>query len=961
MRFFLSIILSILVIAQIRAQTNYNDIRAYYLQGSQNEQDLNEGSALNQFLREDALCRPRFQNLTLQQIAQIHFANFNSINSTLRTSLNSITANWQPIGPYKRPAALSSNLEYAAGNGLFTSIRIDANDNNKIFAISALGGIWKTNDRGLNWTNLTDYVLPSTQTSDIAVDPTDPNFMYIATGDRDDYHNLVLCNGIYRSSDGGNSWVAVNTGLNSLIGFASISKILINPNNPDIIFASTSLGIFKTTNAKSLCDWTQLQDPLVNGLYFRNIFLKPDGLNTTLIASGKDIIKSTDGGITWNSLIGSGTGLDFSTLGSAVFPSRINIALTPINPNVIYASVIMKDSPTQPVWNTLRVHHLFKFDGILWQEKNAIPPNYNYQGDLTESWNAIDVSPTNENKIAIGHTSGFLSQDGGTTPLVSAYSYFGGIVHPDIHEIKFASDGNSVFFTTDGGISEYSFLTNTWSTVSDGIAANSVTRISLSQTDPDFMLMGAFHSGSSKFDPNRLPPGAPWQIISGGDGGEASINKLDPSRLYVSSQKNRISHSLNRAITTLSGIGIPPDPFCGGGIENSVDIGNFNEDPSNPDKIYIAYTDLYSYDPNSSSPMLKVTKLPLDFGISDCNDGVLTIGISEKNTKVIYFSSISTNRFFKTTSGGYDNGCVSNCWTELFPPSPQAITGIAISKDDPNKVWTSYSGYDALNKVKKFDGSTWSDYSDGLPNIPANNIVFENGSNEGLYLAMDIGIYYRNASMSQWEPFIDQLPNVLVSDIEINYKDNKIVAGTLGRGIWRSNLNCPSDFDLNVLGNDPYYEAENNLTASLSVIPNSKTNFRAGNSILLNPGFEIGVLSGQEFKAYIHACNHPGNSFRTPNFENRNIENEIDNSKENYYIIYPNPTVGVVNVSFAEDDSTNYLINIIDLSGRLIKSNMNYGESDLIIDISSLSKGIYFIEIANEDKSRHQISKIVLE
>ncbi len=950
----------LLFILNLGAQVSYNDLREYFLQGYNGQIDENEGSPLNQFLRIDAFMKLRANNTHLEQIEFAHKANLINLNPPFRTVNSAAIADWQAIGPFKRPAVLTA--AYAAGNGLFTSIELDPVNSDNFFAISAHGGVWKTSNGGNSWDNLTDFSLPSTQASDLAIDPTDPNYMYIATGDRDDYHNWTLCYGIYRSSDAGITWLPVNTGLTTLIGFASISKILIDPNNPNIIYAATSKGIFKTNDAKAACTWSEIPDPLVYNEYFRNIIFKPDGLNNTLIASGKDIIVSADAGSTWNSIIGYNTGLDFvtATFSAAPFPSRINIAVSPSNPAIIYASVIMKPISGVPIWSTQRVHHLFRFDGTSWQEKNGITYGY-----LTESWIAIDVSPVDENLIALGHSSGFFSSDGGSTSLAAGYTYYGGVVHPDVHEIKYSNDGNSVYFATDGGFSKYSYLNNSWALVSDGIAANTVTRIALSETDKDFMLMGAFHSGSNKFDPNNFPASEPWQIIDGGDGCEQGINPKNPSKIYVSSQKNSIATSGNRGVTAPQGIGRPNDVGCGIGItENSAQVGNYKIDPNHLDRIYVAYSDLYSYDPNlpGGSNWTKVSNLPADFGLSECYDGVLSIGISEKNSKVIYISGNETNRFFKTVTGGYDNGCNANCWTELFPPNPLPITGIAISQEDYNKVWVCYSGYDNLNKVKAYDGSTWSDYSDGLPNLPANNIVYEKGSNDALYLATDIGVYYRNASMSQWEPFIDQLPNVLVSDIEINYIDNTITAGTYGRGIWKSKLNCPLNYNLTVAGNDPFYEAEHDLYASIAVTPNYKTKFRAGDAIYLNPGFEVSASNSQEFKAYIHACNHSGNSFRLSTPGN-NLEDKIlpEVSNSNFVSLYPNPSDGNIQLTIIDEITTNYHLILFDISGRSIKEFSNYGKRNVSVNVASISKGIYFLNCVSDNQNKQQVFRIIIQ
>ncbi|MBP7436625.1 MAG: T9SS type A sorting domain-containing protein [Bacteroidia bacterium] len=950
---FILILCSFLSYAQ-----DYATIRANFLQNYDNITDENEGSPLNQFLRLDNYQRLRLSYANSLQEIETSYKDYLINNNLHRTQGVQAVANWESIGPNKRPISVSPVLNYASGNGLFTTIRLDPVDLDRIIITSAHGGVWETTNSGGSWINLSDFSLPSVQVSDIARDPTDPNFMYVAMGNRDDYHQLTLCSGIYRSNDGGVSWNAANNGLNSLIGFESISKILIDPQDPNIVYLATSNGIFKTIDAKGACSWIQLSDPLVYNNYFRNVLYIPNGQNNVLLASGVDVVKSHDGGQTWISLTGVGTGMDFSTFVATPFVSRINIAVTPINPDVIYASVILKDTPGLPQWNTTRRHYLFKYNGSTWSQRNNIPPNYNYNGDHTESWIAIDVSPVNENMIAVGHSSGFFSFDGGSTNLTPAYVYFGGIVHPDVHDIQFSRDGSSVYFATDGGVYKYLFSTSTWSMISNGIAANTVTKIALSDIDPNLMLMGAFHSGSNKYDPINLPPTDPWVIYNGGDGTEQGVVKNLPHMLFASSQKNTISLSMNRAISQAAPISRPLDPGCSNGPENSRFVGNYKLDPSESTTVVVAYTDLYSYN-SINSVWKKLTDLPSDFGFNDCNQGVNAVSISESDHNYIYISGENANRLFKTNTGGYGNQCTSNCWTELFPPNPLPITSIAISYTDPNKIWVAYSGYISTEKVKYFDGFSWIDYSSGLPNLPMNEIVYEKGSNDALYVATDIGVYYRNATMLQWEPFIDNLPNVMVSDLEINYANNTIVAGTFGRGVWQSDLNCPQSFDLTAQPGVNFYEAENNLLAFSSFTLSPTLTFRAGNTVKLDPGFEVASSSAGYFQAFIHPCNHPGNSFKK-RFNQVSGGLKSISEPEFSISVYPNPTQSLINIEVNTDsDEDSYVIEIYNVTGNKL-AQKNENKFPCLIDMTKFGQGIYFVRIFCKQLNRYECKRVVV-
>ena len=106
------------------------------------------------------------------------------------------------------------------------------------------------------------------------------------------------------------------------------------------------------------------------------------------------------------------------------------------------------------------------------------------------------------------------------------------------------------------------------------------------------------------------------------------------------------------------------------------------------------------------------------------------------------------------------------------------------------------SGYSANQKVyySSDAGASWTNYSDGLPNLPANCVTYAEGSNDELYVGTDAGVYYRNDTFTSWQPYKDGMPNVVVTELEIQYASNTITAATYGRGLWRAPLfTLPAD------------------------------------------------------------------------------------------------------------------------------------------------------------------------
>ncbi len=133
-------------------------------------------------------------------------------------------------------------------------------------------------------------------------------------------------------------------------------------------------------------------------------------------------------------------------------------------------------------------------------------------------------------------------------------------------------------------------------------------------------------------------------------------------------------------------------------------------------------------------------------------------------------------------------------WTSIsLGISNAKISYITVDPTNSQKVYLTLSGYSSGNKVfmSTDGGVSWINYSGTLPNVPVNCIVYQNGSNEGLYIGTDLGVFYTDGTMSDWIPYQTGLPNVIVTELEISYNNNKLWAATFGRGLWNTNLYVP--------------------------------------------------------------------------------------------------------------------------------------------------------------------------
>jgi len=284
-----------------------------------------------------------------------------------------------------------------------------------------------------------------------------------------------------------------------------------------------------------------------------------------------------------------------------------------------------------------------------------------------------------------------------------------------------------------------------------------------------------------------------------------------------------------------------------------------------------------------------------------------------------------------------------------------------------------YSGYDPLNKVFMSNdaGDTWINYSDGLPNLPINCIIYERGSNDGLYVGTDAGVYYRNNFMSTWECFNDGMPHVSVRDMDINYTTNKILAGTYGRGLWESTLACPANYDLtisNYINADEFQEAQHDLTSTETFSDGLSVKYRAGSDVHLDNGFHLTASTNSNFHAYIHGCDAPGNTstFRLKGGGNNKPPAEKNTDKipkDKLSICYPNPFTGSTTIEYNLTEPVPVTIIVYNTLGEKIKdlvNNMTLSEGSYktVFNGGGLDAGIYYYTIIIGNKS--ETGKMVL-
>ena len=691
---------------------------------------------------------------------------------------NNDNANWVSKGPINTPIILSNGKK--RGNGRINCIAFDPINADIIWVGSPSGGLWKTEDGGITWSTTTDD-LPVIGVSSIAINPLDNNIMYIVTGDANASDTYSI--GVLKSNDKGVSWNT--TGLSYFVDNEQrANKVIINPNHPDSVFAVTNTNIMLSIDAGN--NWSSVG---IVGRW-RDIEFKPGNPYVIYAAKqsngGSDVYRSKNGGATWN-IINSGV--------ASSGKDRPLLAVTPANPNVIYALYSATDDS---------FHGLYKSSnsGDSWTLQSNSPNILGRDVDGTssggQSWYdlSLGVSTVDENLVYVGGINIWKSNDGGVSWNIDAnsgnnqqlYSY----MHVDQHALEFNPLNDIAYAGNDGGIYEYSKNMNKWVDISDGLEISQFYKLGLSRSNGNRLVAGAQDNGTEMLTGNT------WDAIMGGDGMECMIDHYNENIIYAEFQYGGMRKSTTGGSNWNN---IKPVDYEGAWVTP------YKMHPNNNNLIVAGYDEVYR------SISAGAFWDSISYNVSG-GQALRVIALAPSNEDYIYAASYTRIKVSDDAGGN---------WVNIKQGLPNySITDIAVSHSNPNHLWVSFSGYNSDHKIyeSKDMGATWQNITNsGLPNLPVNCIVPQESSNNTIFVGTDVGVYYKNDDANSWSPFMNGLPNVIVRELEIHYGKGTISAATYGRGVWESPIDLTSvikEYDLLNINIYPNPATEN---ISISVNP----------------------------------------------------------------------------------------------------------------------------------------------
>lgn len=640
----------------------------------------------------------------------------NKFNKEFPSENKSNRNTWTPMGP---TTSLDVTGHWNPGIGRIDVIAREPGNPQTIYIGAPSGGLWKTTDEGANWVPLTDNQ-PVLGIGAIAIHPTNTDIIYIGTGDKDASSNYSV--GVLKSTDGGLTWNT--TGLDWEIGQnRTIAKLLINPNDPNILFAATTNGLYRTTDAGD--NWTNLLPGDIDDLEF-----KPGNPNT-IYAITKRFYKSTDGG---DNFIET-TGMSNS--------SRAQIAVTEDSPSYVYFF-----SSGTGIYRSINSGNSFTF-------RSSQPTSGN------QAWYDLSFAVSHENaeEVHLGEFNTWKSANGALSWTMTTDWTWGnpiGYTHCDIHEMVFY--GGTLYVGSDGLICKSTDGGSSWTNLTEGVSIRQFYRIGTSKNDPYKIMGGSQDNGTSVYTTDH------WHEWLGGDGMECVVDYTNSNIVYGTSQLGHFYKSTSGG--NFGSVGIT-QPGNGNWITPYV------IHPTDNETLFVGNSEVVKTTDGMNS---WTTISDFAMGNLDC------LAIAETDPDYLYTSKES--KIYRTTNGGESWANISNGLPDL------RITYIAVHPEDAQMVAVSLSGFSDGEKVFiSYDaGSSWTNYSSNLPNIPANCVAFGSGILNPLYVGMDVGIYYTDENLTEWDSYMDDLPNVIVKELEIQFDAQLIRAGTYGRGLWETGM-----------------------------------------------------------------------------------------------------------------------------------------------------------------------------
>lgn len=677
-----------------------------------------------------------------------------------RISVGELTAgtDWVLAGP--------TNIE-----GRITSIAIDPTDYNTVYAGSANGGVWKSTDFCQSWASIFDNQNTSSIGA-LAIDPIFANVVYCGTGEANSLRSYYPGTGMYKSTDGGNTWASIG-----LVNSFSIGSIAINPLNSQELYVAAvgslrrktpERGIYKSTDGGA--SWTQSLF-IADSIGAIDVVIDPNNPNRVFAAmwerqrredyikyggTGSALYLSTNAGVSWD-VVNGGFPSNQPTLG------RISIDIARSDPQFIYALLANTDGTSRGLYKSTD-------GGVTWFVANA-----GVAGSLNYAWfNRIcKVNPANANHFFCGGLNMFLSTNGGAN-----FTQIGPM-HVDQHAVAYAqTNPGFIVIGNDGGI-DYS--------TNGGLTWNANNKLPITQfyageidyNNPAVIMGGAQDNSTLRTSSGSIDD---WTDLFGGDGFYCLVDYSNSQNVYASGQNGGLGRSTNGGASFSSAIS---------GLDRTFTnwMTPYVMDKNNPQTLYCGTYRIH----RTTNGMQSWTPISPDLanGHRELLGTITTVDVSRFNPNVIYCGTDDAN-VWVTTSGG-------SSWQKINTSLPRRwVTRVTVHPDSANVCYVALSGYKVdstgshIYRTTNY-GSTWTSINGNLPEVPINDVVIDPLDTRTLYIATDVGVMYTTDLGSVWSVLGAGFPtSVPCHDLTLHNPTRTLVVWTHGRSAFKITLPPPT-------------------------------------------------------------------------------------------------------------------------------------------------------------------------
>ncbi len=870
---------------------------------------------------------------------------------------SSSNAAWNFIGPF------ANSYQNGFYRGLSKTDRIvfHATDPNTFFVCAHNGGLWRTQNGGASWVNLTRY-FPIQSISGVAVDPGNAQRIFVLTGDGNGGGAISQNScGIWFTTNGGNTWTQTSFNRSRQTRIFNGFKLVMLPGNVNTLFAATQSGLYRSTDGGN--NWNRVLTgvALTDGTSpVYDIEFDPSSPSTVYVSGFGRFYRSLDGGATFPA--------DERT--NIPGANRIEIGVSPNNNNYVYlmcapftGAVTTGNPPVTTFVGTSNFSGLYRSPSkgsqnsftaratspnVLSQNSNGIVTAND--GDQSNYDLAIAASPVNAETVVVAGKIVWRSTDGGTTltnlttfaepntnPVAPA-----NYIHPDIHDLAYNPLNNNLYCCNDGGVYVSTNGGNSWADITNGISTTTFYHMSAAAYDVN-KIMGGTQDNGMKYKKNA----GEFLHVNGGDGFDCAFGNSANSPIYATNNNGVVKYNNNGdqlSVTTPAN------------TTNLFPVITVN--PADDDIVYLASSSSGVFkSTNGGSSWTQILNLAIQQSICNC----------PSNSNRIYVAG--TTGIYRTDNAGaaFTGNLAAN---PGFAGSGQ-IADVNVCPANSNYVYVAIGGYTAGAKVMTSNdaGATWINISGTLPaEVKVSCLAVDNGNN--VYIGTDMGVYYHGVTDADWTPYFNELPRCPVTDLFINQAAGKIRASTYGAGIWEADLYSACDFSYAITGDNNgevfgnrFYQASDNISAYVTIKGTDSTlvTARAGREIILGNGFSVAERS--RFNGLLGPCQSGLPPQRTAAAELPVFVNSVDkgNSRE----LYPYGTLSVVNgiaggqkcIVTAHQTGAYKIVVTNAADSKAYQETTIMAErgsrNETVIGIDKLQTGQYFVKLIFDNKLVH--------